>query len=254
MGVLACCVLCALWLARRRPAMSERRTLPPGPVPVTAARSTPAAVAWRRTRGRRVRGGRGLAGRFRGAAVASRTSAVMMRPPGPVPVSWVMSMPRSRATRRALGEENRRPVRASPARRGGGGIAAAVSAAAPGGSGRGFADGSGWRFAGLQEPADQGAGREFGARLDRRVEQAGPFGLDLDVHLVGGQPQQRVARLDRGAGRDEPLLDQPVFHGQPQLGDQDLDGHVSPRCARAGAGPRPRSGCCPGCRHVRAPG
>ena len=123
-----------------------------------------------------------------------------------------------------------------------------------GGAGWPLAGGSRRLFAGLQEPADQGAGRQFRARLDRRVEQAGPLRLDLDVHLVGGQPQQRVARLDRGAGRDEPLLDQPVLHGQPQLGDQDLDGHVSPRCARAAAGPRPRSGCCPGCRRVPAPG
>ena len=240
--------------------MSERRILPPGPVPVTAARSTPAAVASRRTSGETGRCGlrRGLLRvcAVCGAAVASRTSAVMMRPPGPVPASWVMSRPRSRATRRALGEENRRPLWLTFA-----GAAVSVAGVGRRSGGRfGRVAGvlgrrcAGGRFAGFQEPADQGAGREFGARLDRRVEQAGSLGLDLDVHLVGGQPQQRVARLDRGAGRDEPLLDQPVFHGQPQLGDQDLDGHVSPRCARAGAGPRPRSGCCPGCRHVRAPG
>ena len=237
-------------------AMSERRILPPGPVPVTAARSTPAAVAWRRTRGDAGLG-RGAAGSVAWSvacwvvcwgAVASRTSAVMMRPFGPVPVSWVMSTPRSRATRRALGEENRRCVvcTASAVWAPGG-----VAAGAPGGArGRG----SGRGFAGFQEPADQGTGRELGAGLDGRVEQAGRLGLDLHVHLVGGQAQQRVARLDRGAGRDEPLLDQPVLHGQPELGDEDLDGHVSSRSARAAGRPRPRCGWRPGCRRVPEPG
>ena len=246
----------ACWPGVAAAAMSERRILPPGPVPVTAARSTPAAAASRRTSGETAAGRvcRGVCG----AVVASRTSAVMMRPPGPVPASWVMSRPRSRATRRALGEENRRPLRG--VRRCGGRCCGRCCFAGLLFRGLLFRGRplaglcAGGRFAGLQEPADQGAGREFGAGLDRRVEQAGSLGLDLDVHLVGGQPQQRVARLDRGAGLDQPLLDQPVFHGQPQLGDQDLDGHVSPRCARADAGPRPRSGWRPGCRHVRAPG
>ena len=131
-------------LAGRGGRTSERSTLPPGPVPATAARSTPAAVASRRTSGETVP----WPGTPGAVAAASSTSAVMTRPPGPVPFSSVMSMSRSRATRRALGEENNRPVRAGavaarrpacgpvaagvPVAVRGGCFAAAVSAAAAG--------------------------------------------------------------------------------------------------------------------------
>ena len=188
---------------------------------------------------------------------ASSTSAVTMRPFGPVPRRVVTSMPRSPATRRAFGETNRRPSTPWPPARCGSGDAAAGAAAAGGGVGDG-SDGAGAVAGGQllalgEQPADQRAGRQVGALRHDRVEQPLALGLDVDVDLVGRQAHHRVADLDRRAGGDEPLLDQPGLHRETELRDENLLRHVRPRDARAAPARPRRCAARRGCRPSRAP-
>ena len=59
------------------------------------------------------------------------------------------------------------------------------------------------------------------------VEWGRGLGLDVDVDLVGGDPEQDVAGTDHVARAGHPLEDRAFLHGQAQLGEEDLLRHGS---------------------------
>ena len=77
---------------------STTTTRPPGPEPVTSARSMPSCRA-----SILARGTTWTCGRLCRASMASRTSCSVIRPRGPVPVTSATSRPLSRASRLATG-------------------------------------------------------------------------------------------------------------------------------------------------------
>ena len=82
---------------------------PPGPVPVTRARSTPSSAARRFASGDAGPAAAAGADVAAGAAAAARTSASTMRPPGPVPRTEAISTFISPASRRAAGDDRSLP-------------------------------------------------------------------------------------------------------------------------------------------------
>ena len=108
----------------------------------TAARSTPRrSASWRAAAvaatGAPATAGRGAAATAAGVAVTPSRSALTMRPPGPVPRTARRSMPRSLASRLAIGDAMIRPPVGAAAATAGADVGAAAAVAAGGGrSGR----------------------------------------------------------------------------------------------------------------------
>ena len=147
--------------------------------------------------------------------LASRTSALVMRPPGPLPAIELRSMPSAAATRAATGE-----TLASSGTAGALG-AAASAAAAPLPDGAGF----GWAAPGADLHArDDLAHRDRLALLGEDLgDRARRGGGQLHVDLVGRDLDDGLAVLDGVADLDRPLEDRALGDRLAARGGDDVD-------------------------------